>query len=107
MEALTTDRLPTREEIDAYGEAADKIYEKLRPQLEAEHWGKYITINPVNGDYAISRTLEAADNKLRKKYPSIAFVTYRIGYKAVAHFGGTGASDGRRPKGGRHDQGQN
>jgi hypothetical protein len=76
--------MPTRREIDAYGKAADKIYAPLRPKLEAEHWGKYITIHPVTGDYAIGGTLNAADKKLRKKYPNIAFVSYRIGYKAVA-----------------------
>ncbi len=94
MEALTTDRLPTRQEIDAYGDAAEKIYEPLRPKLEAEHWGKYITIFLVNGDYAIGRTLRASINKMRNKYSGVAFVTNRIGYRAVGHFGGSGASDG-------------
>jgi len=107
METLTTERLPSRQEIDAYGDDAEKIYQPLRPELEAEHWGKYITIFPVNGDYAIGRTLHAAANKMRKKYSGAAFFSMRIGYQAVAHFGGTGASDGRRPKGGRHDQRQN
>jgi len=107
MEALTTDRLPSRQEIDAYGAAAEKIYEPLRPELEARHWGKYITIHPVTGDYAIGRTLRSSDKKLRKKYPAVAFVTNRIGYRAVGHFGGTGASDGKRPKGGKHAQRQN
>jgi hypothetical protein len=107
MEALTVDRLATREEIDAYGDAAEKIYEPLRPELEAKHWGKYITIHPVTGDYAIGRTLDSADKKLRKKYPEVSFVVYRVGYRAVGHFGGTGASDGKRPKRRKHDQRQN
>jgi hypothetical protein len=107
MEALTTDRLATRQEIDAYGDAAEKIYAPLRPELEAKHWGEYIAIFPVNGDYAIGRTLDAADKKLRKKYPDVAFFTIRIGYRAVVHFGGRGASDGKRPKGGKYDQRQN
>lgn len=107
MEALTTDRLPSREEIDAYGEAAEKIYQPLRPALEAAHWGKYITIHPITGDYEFGRTLRASVNKMRKKYPDVAFVTNRIGYRAVGHFGGRGASDGKRPERGRHDQRQN
>lgn len=107
MEALTTDRLPTRQELDAYGDAAEKIYESLRPEMEAKHWGKYITIFPVNGDYAIGHTLRASVNKMRKKYPEVTFVTNRIGYRAVGHFGGRGASDGKRPQGGRNDQRQN
>jgi len=107
MQALTTDRLATRQEIDAYGAAAEKIYEPLRPSLEATQWGKYITIFPVNGDYAIGRTLRSADKKLRQKYPEVSFVTFRVGYRAVGHFGGTGASDGKRPKGVKRDQRQN
>jgi hypothetical protein len=107
MEALTTDRLPTRKEIDAYGAAAEKIYQPLRSKLEAKHWGKYITIFPLNGDYAISRSHRAALKKMQKKYPGVAFVTNRIGYRAVGHFGGTGASDGKRPKGGGHGQRKN
>lgn len=98
MEALTTDRLPTRKEIDAYGEAAERIYEALRQKLEAEHWGKYIAIHPINGDYAIGRTDDAALNKMRQKYPGVAFYIIRIGYRAAIHFGGSGASDGKRPK---------
>jgi len=103
MEALTTDRLPTRQEINAYGEAARKIYEPFRSKLEAEHWGKYITIHPVNGDYAISRSHDAALNKMKKKYPEVVFYTIRIGYRAVVHFGGRGASDGKRPGRNSHD----
>jgi hypothetical protein len=106
MEALTVDRLATREEIDAYGDAAEKIYEPLRPELEAKHWGKYITIHPVTGDYAIGRTLDASLHKMRQKYPGMAFFTIRIGYQAAVHFGGSGASDGKRPQGGRNDQRQ-
>ncbi len=107
MEALTTDRLPTRQEIDAYGAAAEKIYQSLRPKLEAEHWGKYITIHPINGDYELGRTHRAALRKMQKKYTGVAFVTNRIGYRAVGHFGGRGASDGKRPEGGSHGQRQN
>lgn len=107
MEALTIDRLPSRQEIDAYGAAAEKIYQSLRSKLEAEHWGKYITIFPINGDYAISRSHRAALKKMQKKYPGVAFVTNRIGFRAVGHFGGSGASDGKRPKGGGYGQRQN
>jgi hypothetical protein len=106
MEALTIDRLPSRREIDAYGDAAEKIYEPLRPELEAKHWGKYITIYPVNGDYALGRTLRASVDKMRKKYSGVSFFTIRIGYRAVAHFGGRGALDGKRPRGGKNDQRQ-
>jgi hypothetical protein len=85
-EQTTIDRLPSREEIDAYGAAAEKFYAPLRERLEAEHWGKYVTIYPVNGDYALAHSHRAAVNKMRKKYPGVAFCSYRIGYRAVFHF---------------------
>lgn len=95
MRALTTDRLPSREEIEAYSAAAEKIYQPLRESLEAEHWGKYITIYPVNGDYAVSRSHRSAVKTMQKKYPGVTFFTMRVGYRAVGHFGGRGATDGK------------
>jgi hypothetical protein len=95
MEALTTDRVPTQREIDAYGEAAEKIYEPLRKKLETGHWGEYITIHPLNGDYAVAPMHRAAVEEMRRKYPGVAFFTFRVGYQAVVHFGGSGAVDGR------------
>jgi len=67
--------------------------------LEKDHWGEYITINVDNGDYAIAPEHREALKKMRAKYPGILFYTIRIGYRAVFHFRGLGATDGQRPKG--------
>lgn len=99
METLTTSRIPTREEREAYGEAARAIYEKLREGLEAKHWGEYIVIHPVNGDFAIAAEEDEALERMRDKYPGVLFFTIRIGYRAVYHFGASGLSDGQRPRG--------
>jgi hypothetical protein len=97
METVTTKNLPSREERRKIGDKARAIYEPLRAQLEKEHWGEYITINYDNGDYAIAPDHIEAVEKMREKYPGRLFFTFRIGYRAVFHFRGLGATDGKRP----------
>ena len=99
MANVATKNLPSREQRAEVGKKAQSIYEPLRPQLEKDHWGEYITINLENGDYAIAREHKEALKKMREKYPDILFYTIRIGYRAVFHFRGLGATDGQRPAG--------
>jgi len=98
MATVTIKNLPSREERAEIGKRAQTIYEPLREQLEKHHWGEYITINLDNGDYAIAPEHKEALKKMRVKYPGILFYTIRIGYRAVFHFRGLGATDGRRPE---------
>lgn len=99
MTAVTTKNLPSREERAEIGKKAQTIYEPLREKLEKNHWGEYITINVDNGDYAIAPAHKEAIKKMRTKYPEVLFYTIRIGYRAVFHFRGLGATDGKRPQG--------
>jgi len=78
------------------GKKARMIYDQLREQLEKDHWGEYMTINTDNGDYAIAPEHKEAVDKMRVKYPDGLFFTIRIGYRAIAHFRGLGATDGLR-----------
>lgn len=96
MATVTTKNLPSREQRAEIGKRARAFYEPLREKLEKEHWGEYMTIHPENGDYAISPTHWGAVNEMRTKYPGVLFYTVRIGYRAFGHFGGRGATDGRR-----------
>jgi len=96
METMTLRKLPTKEERRKIGQAADAIYAPLREQLERERWGDYLAINVDNGDYALAADHLEAVKAIKAKYPGIIPSTIRIGYKAIVHFGGTGASDGRR-----------
>jgi hypothetical protein len=98
MTTITTKNLPSREERAEISRKARAIYEPLREKLEREHWGDYITLHPEIGDYAVSSNHRQAVTEMRAKYPDVLFYTIRIGYRAVVHFGGRGASDGRRPK---------
>ncbi len=99
MPTITTKNLPSREERREIGKKARAIYEPLREKLEKDHWGEYITINVDNGDYAVAPEHEEAVKKMRTKYPNQLFFTIRIGYRAIAHFRGLGATDGLRPEG--------
>jgi hypothetical protein len=96
MPTITTKNLPSREERAEIGKKARAIYEPLREKLEKDHWGEYITINVDNGDYIVALDDVAAARAIKAKYPGTIPFTIRIGYKAVAHFGGTGVSDGVR-----------
>lgn len=96
MSTMTLDKLPTREQRADLSKKARAFYEPLREKLEKAHWGEYISINPENGDYAISSNHWEAVNEMRAKYPAVLFYTIRIGYRAFGHFGGRGASDGKR-----------
>ncbi len=64
-------KLPTKEERAKVGKAADAIYAPLREQLEKEHWGEYISINVVNGDYALASDHSEAVKAIKAKYPGI------------------------------------
>jgi hypothetical protein len=96
MTTITTKNLPSREERAEIGKKAEAIYAPLRERLETEHWGEYITINTDNGDYAVAPDDFEAVEKMRIKYPGQLCFTIRIGYRAIAHFRGLGATDGIR-----------
>ena len=96
MTMQATKKLPTREQLAELSRKARMFYEPLREKLEKEHWGEYITIHPETGDYAISPNHWNAVKEMREKFSGILFYTIRIGYRAFGHFGGRGASDGRR-----------
>ncbi len=96
MPTQTLNSLPSREAREELAQRAQAFYEPLRERLEKEHGGDYITIHPDNGDYAVSPIHWEAVKAMHARYPEVLFYTIRIGYRAVAHFGGRGASDGRR-----------
>jgi len=62
---------------------AEKIYERLRGKLEAEHRGKVVAIDIETEDYFLGETVIEAAQKGREKYPGRLFHFIRIGYPAV------------------------
>jgi hypothetical protein len=95
MTALTTEKLPTRSELRGYSTKARLIYDKLKDELERNHRGEYVVINPNNGDYFIGQDRSEVLAKAKLKYPKVLLFSHHIGYRASLHFGGRGISDGK------------
>lgn len=68
---------------------ADTLYEQLREQLEREHLGEIVAIEPDSGDYFVGTDRREVEKKARVKYPDKVFFRRRIGADpAVIHLPG-------------------
>lgn len=68
------------DELAAKGE---KVYDKIRNELEEKYRGLFIAIDADSGDYTIAQSpLEAVD-KAREKHPENVFYVKRIGYRVA------------------------
>ena len=80
---------PTRtaEEIAQVG---DEIYERdIRPNVEADHHGKVVSIDIDTGSWAIGEDVIVARDRLREQCPEAINVFFeRVGYRALASIGG-------------------
>ena len=75
----------TRSVIDR----AKQIYaEQLRLALEADHWGRFVAIEPVSGDYFLADTLDGAVRAARARHPAHLSHTIRVGHPAALQLGG-------------------
>ena len=75
----------TRSVIDR----AKQIYtEQLQVALEADHWGRFVAIEPVSGEYFLADTLDGAVLEARAKHPTRLSHTVRVGHPAALHLGG-------------------
>lgn len=77
---MTAIRTANKYEIAEKGE---KIYEKIKEELEPEHTGEIAFINVNTGDYFLGNTRMEAYRKARKAFPDEVFYIKRIGYRAV------------------------
>ena len=68
----------------------DEIYERdIRHQVEANHYGEYVSIDIDSGNWAISDDLLTAAKRLRERRPGTIDVwSVRVGHRALHHFGG-------------------
>jgi hypothetical protein len=64
-------------ELAAKGEA---VYERMREQLEKEHYGKFIAIEPESGDYEIADRAIDAFLRLKERHPDKLLFGRRIGF---------------------------
>jgi hypothetical protein len=67
---------------------AKQVYaDRFQSQLEAEHTGRYIAIEPESGECFLGDTFDEAVKSARTKYPSRLSHTIRIGHRAAFHIG--------------------
>jgi hypothetical protein len=75
-------------ETKAVIDRAKQLYaERLQGELEPQHSGRYVSIEPESGDYFLADTFDEAVRAARVKYPSRLSHTIRIGHRAAFHIG--------------------
>ena len=71
-------------DIERIGRA---MYNELRSEMEANHWGKMVVIDVKTGDYEIADDDLTATMRLTKKNPEALTWGERVGYPAPYFFG--------------------
>ena len=60
-----------------------EIYLGIREELESEHAGEVVAIDPESGDYFLGKTLGEANERAFARYPDKLLCFVRIGSSAV------------------------
>ena len=81
---------PSRRPLDETARLGDEIYERdIRPQVEADHHGKFVSIDVDSGGWAVSDDLLTAAKRLREQCPDAIDVwSVRVGHRAIGSIGG-------------------
>ena len=61
----------------------EKVYARIKSQLEPRHAGKFIVIEVDSGDFFVDKNSVKATLKAKKKYPDAIFYLARVGYPAA------------------------
>lgn len=70
-------------------EMAKRIYETdLKAELQREHRGSFVAIEPESRDYYVGETFLAAALAAKQAHPNRTPFVLRIGYDAAVHLGG-------------------
>jgi len=69
-----------KESIAHKGEA---IYQKIKAEMEANHKGEFLAIDPESGGYYLGKTSLEAGLNGRKEHPNTVFYIIRIGLPYV------------------------
>ena len=75
------------EEARAVIKQAKGIYDQHRENLESEHCGRFVAIEPQSGEYFLGDTFDDAVRAARAAHPSRLSHTIRIGHDAAFHIG--------------------
>lgn len=69
--------------MDEFITRSKEMYLSIREEMESEHEGEIVAIDPESGDYFLGKTLGEADEKAFAKYPDKLLCFVRIGSRAV------------------------
>ncbi len=70
-------------------EKARRVYEeRLKLQLEAQHFGEVIAVEPESGEYVLGRDLQEVTVARRAKFGTKLVYTFRIGGGGAVKIGG-------------------
>ncbi len=76
-------------ETKAVIDRAKQIYaSQLQKELESQHRGRFVAIEPESGEYFLGDTFDEAVKAARTKYPSRLSHGIWIGHRAAFHIGG-------------------
>jgi hypothetical protein len=71
-------------------EAAKKVYEeKLKDQLERDHFGEVIALEPESGNYVLGKTLGEVDRACDERFGHKPVHTFRVGGGGAVKIGGS------------------
>ena len=76
------------EHSKSVAERAKAIYaERLQADLEAEHHGRFVAIEPESADHFIADSFSQAVEAARSAHPDRISFVIRIGHEAAIHIG--------------------
>jgi hypothetical protein len=65
-------------EREVFSRRCDEIFQRVYPELIAEHYNWYIYIEPDTGDYFIDPVREVARQKAKKNHPTAIMMAMRL-----------------------------
>lgn len=63
---------------EVFSRRCDQIFQRVYPELVAEHYNWYIYIEPDSGDYFIDPVREVARQKAKEKHPTAVMMAMRL-----------------------------
>ncbi|MEK7729824.1 MAG: hypothetical protein AAB354_15560 [candidate division KSB1 bacterium] len=65
------------------GRRGEKVYARIKAQLEPQYTDKYVAIEVDSGDYFVDKDSTKALLKARRRHPKAIFYLARIGHRAA------------------------
>ena len=67
---------------------ANELYDaRLKSEVESQHRGEFVAIEPESATYYLGRTLDEAIEKARSAYPNRISYVKRVGFRAAVEIG--------------------